>query len=196
MEWVTTSALLEQLRAGAESAWGPFLERFRKPVVAFAMDHGLSPDAADDAAQETMLAFLDGLRRGNYDRAKGRLSSWLFGIANLKTRQAWSARARLARDHAGEQSAAGSVGDLPDVASLEKSWEATWARSVLEQCLARVRSEVDPATFRAFELVALQEVPAADAAAKLGMTRNAVFIAKHRVVKRIRALKEAFEDVS
>jgi hypothetical protein len=55
---------------------------------------------------------------------------------------------------------------------------------------------VDPGTFRAFERVALDQVPAADVARELGMTRNAVFLAKHRVVKRIRALKDAFESVT
>ena len=104
MEWVTTSVLLDQLRAGADGAWGAFLERFRKPVIAFALKVGLPAQAADDAAQETMLAFLEGLRSGSYDRKKGRLSSWLFGIASMKARQAFDARARIDRDHAGEKS--------------------------------------------------------------------------------------------
>lgn len=195
MKWLTTSVLLDQLRAGGDDAWGRFLDRFRKPVVAFALKAGLSPAAADDVAQETMLAFLEGLRKGSYDRGKGRLSSWLFGIASLKVRQTWDAQARVARDHAGEAGSAPGLSQIADPAALEASWDQSFCRSVLEQSLARVRLEVDPQTFRAFELVAMKEVPAADVATQLGMTRNAVFLAKHRVVKRIRALKDAFESV-
>jgi RNA polymerase sigma-70 factor, ECF subfamily len=193
MEWVTTSVLLDQLRAGADAAWGPFLDRFRKPVVAFGLKMGLPAQAAEDAAQETMLAFLEGLRKGAYDRTKGRLSSWLFGIASMKARQAWDARERLARDHAGERSSQPGLSQVPDAATLEKSWDVSWAKSIFTQCLERIRTEVEPDTFRAFEMVAIEQIPAAQVAEELGMTRNAVFVAKHRVLKRLRALKEAFE---
>jgi RNA polymerase sigma factor (sigma-70 family) len=194
VEWLTTSVLLDELRAGAEGAWVPFLERFRKPVVAFALKMGLPAVAADDVAQETMLAFLEGLRKGRYDRTKGRLSAWLFGIASLKVRQAREAHARMARDHAGEGSTGSRLSQVPEEVALEASWDLSWGRSVLEQSLARVRQEVDPQTFRAFEMVALKDIAPAAVAAELGMTRNAVFLAKHRVVKRIRALKDAFES--
>ena len=53
---------------------------------------------------------------------------------------------------------------MADEGTLEQSWDATWAKSVLTACLERVRAEVDPDTFRAFEMVAFDQIPAAEVA--------------------------------
>jgi RNA polymerase sigma-70 factor (ECF subfamily) len=57
-----------------------------------------------------------------------------------------------------------------------------------------VRSEVKPETMRAFERFALDELPADEVAAELGLTQNAVFGAKRRVLGRIRELLPLVED--
>ena len=86
-EWVTTSLVLERLKEfDNHSAWNLFSGWFREPVVAFARRMGLKGADADDAAQETLLAFARAYREGRYDSSKGRLSEWLFGIA-LKMHQ-------------------------------------------------------------------------------------------------------------
>jgi DNA-directed RNA polymerase specialized sigma24 family protein len=59
--------------------------------------------------------------------------------------------------------------------------------------MEQARAEVEPRTFEAFELAAIRDVPADQIADELGMTRNAVFIAKHRVLKRIANLRREYE---
>ena len=78
--------------------------------------------------------------------------------------------------------------------SVRETWDQTWAQSRLEQCLRRVRDEVQVHTFRAFEMTALEQKPAADVAVELDMKENAVFQAKHRVLSRLRELKGTFDD--
>src|SRR5262245_31777004 len=98
MTWITTATVLQQLRDFENrSAWDSFTERFRRPVVSFAKSMGLTQADAEDAAQETLLAFAEAYRRGQYDPSKGRLSRFLFGIAY---RQSLKAR-RLAGKGAG-----------------------------------------------------------------------------------------------
>jgi DNA-directed RNA polymerase specialized sigma24 family protein len=58
-----------------------------------------------------------------------------------------------------------------------------------------VRAEVESNTIRAFELFALHGRPAAEVAGELGLSRNAVFIAKHRVMKRVLELRRQFEAI-
>jgi hypothetical protein len=48
-----------------------------------------------------------------------------------------------------------------------------------------VRHEVAPATFQAFELAVLQEMPGADVARVTGLSRNAVYLARRRVLARL-----------
>lgn len=58
------------------------------------------------------------------------------------------------------------------------------------QCFSRcsvklVREEVQSQTYRAFELCSLQEKTPQQAANELGMSVDAVYAAKHRILKRI-----------
>jgi DNA-directed RNA polymerase specialized sigma24 family protein len=194
MHWITTSILLDQLKEGADVAWAPFCERFRQPVVALALKLGCERELADDVAQETMLAFLEGLRGGTYERGRGRLSSWLFGIAGFKARQARDAHARRARERGAGEAEALATPDPRAETALLAMWNETWASTMLDHCLGQIRGEVGEGTFRAFAMVVLEKRAPADAAAALGITRNAVFIAKHRVLKRLRALRSELED--
>jgi DNA-directed RNA polymerase specialized sigma24 family protein len=59
---------------------------------------------------------------------------------------------------------------------------------------AQVRKEVEPATSRAFEMLVLESRSVEDAARELGLTANAVTIAKHRVGKRVRELVELCDE--
>jgi DNA-directed RNA polymerase specialized sigma24 family protein len=51
----------------------------------------------------------------------------------------------------------------------------------------RVRQQVNPDHWQAFYLTAVESEPACDVATKLGMTKAAVYTARHRVEKLLRA---------
>jgi DNA-directed RNA polymerase specialized sigma24 family protein len=192
MEWVTTTIILEHLRDGRDAAWLAFCERFRSPIAALAIKVGVARAAAEDVAQETLLTFLTGLRAGHYERGKGRLGAWLFGIARMKAMQAREAAARRERVVAAPDDSQG-LAALPDAREVAEFWEKSWAANLAEQCMARASVEFDARTFAAFRAVVLEGRAPAEAADRLSMTPNAVHIAKHRVLKRMRALKDELE---
>ena len=190
-EWITTSTILGGLRDFEDrDAWGRFVARFRAPIVHLALGQGLRPADAEDVAQESLIAFADAFRAGRYDVQKGRLSRWLFGIAYRQILHARGARDRRDAD------AAVDVPEIADEAEATRSWDVEWERAILEQCMARARSEVQPSTFRAFELVAIENRDAAAVAGELAIDIKAVYNAKHRVLKRIRELRESMEKLS
>jgi RNA polymerase sigma-70 factor (ECF subfamily) len=197
MEWVTTSTILDYLGDfRSEEAWSQLTARFRAPIISFAMKLGLPPPDAEDVAQETLLAFAEAYHSGGYDRSKGRLSHWLFGIAY---RQAAQARRKLARREArvarhSDQCSFWS--SIPAEKEASISWDAEWERAIFARCLEQVRQEVEPTTYRAFRMLVLEERGPEETASTLGLTRNAVFIAKHRVLKRLRRLQLEFEDIT
>lgn len=194
MQWVTTTVVLDNLRGSDEAAWKQFVGRFRGPIVRFACELGLGPDEAEDVAQETLMDFLRAYRQGQYDRDKGRLSAWLFGIAHRRVLNAGRKLGRGPRQlPAGRRTE--FLANLPDANIVQESWDRSWQEAVLHQCLDQVRTELKPTTIRAFELFAIDQRPAAEVADELGMSRNAVFIAKHRVLKRITELTRQFESV-
>lgn len=157
---------------------------------------GLRGPDSEDLAQETLLTFVRKFRDGAYDPSKGRLHDWLFGIAY---RQMLRIRERLTR--AEKQSPSSDRGEsfwsqLPSESEATKSWNEEWARAVLSECLERVRAEFELKTVHAFEMFALAKQPADQVASDLGLSRNAVFIAKHRILKRLRELQEDYERLS
>ncbi len=191
--WLTTTLILDRMRAGDDAMWDTFVERFREPVLRLALRHGLDAAEAEDATQQVLATFLTGLRRDSYDRKKGRLSAWLFGIARHEIRrcaQHAQRRKRLGIAGSGDSMPSGLLED-----PAPQDWEREWREHLLATAMGRVRRDVQPITWSAFERVQLHgESPAAVADA-LGMTKNAVFVAKHRVLTRLRQFESEIDDV-
>ena len=188
VETVTGTDLLAALADPEnQTAWRDWVERYRPLVVSFAERSGVPPADAEDLAQESLLAFARAYRDGRYERSRGRLRSWLYGLARVHLLR-WRARGRPAEASLDEEDRAG-----PD--PFEPAWEEEWRVAVLRQCLAVIRREVEPATLRAFQAFVLEERPAREVAAELGLSENAVFGAKRRVLRRLRELEPLMEDV-
>lgn len=189
--WITTSTVLQRLTDfGDRDAWNTFSERFRVPIVAYARRRGLSESDAEDVAQETLAAFAQAFRGGDYDRERGRLSRWLFGFANRKVLRA------LERDRALGDGEMERWSQIDGGAALDPDWEELWERSVLEQSLAAARGEFESSTWRVFEMLVLESRSVDDAVAETGLTRNAVYIAKHRVLARVEQLVRDCDEMS
>lgn len=78
------------------------------------------------------------------------------------------------------------TGQLPEQTTddLERHWEQEYRDHVLREALAAVRQQVEPTTFQAFDLYAMQGVDARDVARFLGVSPSAVYVAKSRVLER------------
>jgi len=189
---VTNTALLDGLKDAANrTVWADYVERYRPLIVGYARKLGAPPADAEDIAQSALLAFATAYREGRYDRGRGRLSSWLFGIVTNQVR-AWSRRAYDGAPRVSDDGRA--LAELPADDELGKVWESQWRASLLRACLRLVASELQPQTMAAFEAFALQERPAEEVAAELGLTTNAVFGAKRRVLDRVRDLMPLMDD--
>jgi len=181
----STSLLLALKNQENDGVWTLFCERYQPLLLSFARKLGLSEHEAEDATQETLLAFAKAYEQGAYDPEKGRLRKWLLGIAANKIRDIQRRRGReYVPDQEGEKT--GLLDGLPDDHTLSELWEAQWEQAVLAACMEEVRRLVEPSTMQAFELFVLKEIPAERVAAELGMTANAVFKAKRRVLSRMR----------
>ncbi len=194
MDAPTTTTLLEGLRRPDDRhAWLRFEEQFGPMIVGFARRLGLDEWDAQDAAQETMLAFVEAYRNGRYDREKGRLRNWLFGIAHRKVSRILQHRAQEAAV-TDRPAASASLGLIASPDAAETVWEREWQRAILRACVAEVARQVEPTTFAAFELCVIQEHPTEKVAEQLGLTTNAVYIAKNRVMTRIREARRRIEE--
>jgi RNA polymerase sigma factor (sigma-70 family) len=192
----TSTYLLEGLKdPGNATVWRQYVERYRPLLVRYGQRLGLGTEDAEDVAQRALLSFCQAYQAGKYDRDKGRLRNWLFGIARNEIRN-WRRRHQQHElQVAGQPDQTDFFAQLGDEDRWEQVWEQEWRHAVMRQCLEEVRREVDPTTFEAFELFASRGWPAARVAKQLGLTANAVFIAKHRILRRIRELLPQMETV-
>lgn len=195
MDWITTSTILKELGEAADGqAWQRLVRRLRPPVMRFARQMGLPESECEDVAQETLLTFVESYRRGRYDRTKGRLSQWLFGIALRKILR--KRRSHIRRGQITPQSPESAFWrEVPDTAAATRIWEQEWEQAVVEQCLRAVRAEVEPMTMRAFELVLRDGRTPAEAAEALGISVKAVYNAKYTVLRRMRAIRSDLENL-
>ena len=73
-------------------------------------------------------------------------------------------------------------------------WDEEHDRHITRTLLASIRLEFQPATWRAFQRQVQDGRPAADVAAELGLSVNAVLIAKSRVLKKLREKAEGLVE--
>jgi RNA polymerase sigma-70 factor (ECF subfamily) len=184
----TNIAVLEGIRGGSPRAWQDFFRVYSPLVLAFAKRLGLTDADAADAVQETLLAVYATFRelQEPFDRSKGRFKHWLRGIALHKVRDVQRRRAR--REHARTQFALEEADAVADTTAMEQIFDLEWRRDLLARALDQVVREIDPAVYQAFELYVLHEQPPDKVAKLLGTTRNAVYISKTRVLKRLRVV--------
>jgi len=193
MQWITTTQVLESLRGSDDAlAWEQLRSHFCPVVVSFARQLGLSAEDAEDAAQESMAEFVKAFRGGKYNWEKGRLSNWLFGVAK---RVILNFRRNQPLEHlVADKTTGTSCWDLvEDDRGIRRTWETEWRQMVLNRCLERVRRESDPKAFNAFHLYAISGIPVEEVCKRLAISRNAVYIAKSRVLSRLRELRREFE---
>jgi RNA polymerase sigma-70 factor, ECF subfamily len=183
----TSLGLLDRARANDAAAWGR-LTRLYEPLV----DHwcaaaGLQPADAADVRQEVFLAVAR--RVGEFRRGPdgGSFRGWLRVITRTKVADHWR---RLAGDRgAGGTTALERLRELPADAPPDGDAPALAEelRVLHRRALDLLEATVEPRTWRAFRGVVVDGRPPADVAAEEGLTVNAVYLAKARVLARLRA---------
>jgi len=195
----TSSTLLRDLRRpDAPQAWQIFVDRYRPMVFGFARRRGLQEADAENVAQEVLLAFVKAHRAGQYDREKGHFRNWLGQIAARTTASALRARARRERQPP-DTSATGLLEQIadPSEGGLQQTWETEWRQYIWHRCRQTVAVEFEPRTLEVFdsyiESYLQDELSADHVAAKLGVSRDVVYSAKSRVLKRMREVEAELE---
>jgi RNA polymerase sigma-70 factor (ECF subfamily) len=196
----TSTTLLGRVAlTGDEPACAEFVARYEPMVRAIARSRGLTPEECEDVTQEVMMAAISALREHRYDRQVGRFKTWLKGVIYHKVSHARQARARHTpgdvRVSPGVPAvpvrAGAPLESIPDPhptpdEQFEAEFEAQWQKVAFEEALDEVRREVDPLTYQAFDLYARKNRPPREVAKLLGISRNAIYIAKSRILSRLR----------
>jgi RNA polymerase sigma-70 factor (ECF subfamily) len=180
----TSASLLEQLRDHRDlGAWQKLLNVYTPLMRAWLWPDRLQPADVDDLTQHVLEVVVRRLPDFEHSARPGAFRAWLHGITVNVLRE--FRRGRQARDQSAQT--ARLLEELEDPASgLSAWWEHEHNRHVLSGLLRLIERDFAPATWRAFRGVVVEDRPASAVAAELGMSVNAVLIAKSRVLARLR----------
>jgi RNA polymerase sigma-70 factor (ECF subfamily) len=180
----TSATLLERLHDRNDAAaWERLVDLYTPLIRSWLRRHGAPEGEADDLAQEVLKAVVCHLPAFRHSGRAGAFRSWLRTIAVNQVRQSW----RSGRGRPGSAGLATALDQLADPASdLSHVWDREHDQHVLRRLLELIEPEFRPATWEAFRRQAVGGEPAEAVAADLGLTVNAVLIAKSRVLSRLR----------
>jgi RNA polymerase sigma-70 factor (ECF subfamily) len=189
----TSPSLLQKLRAPDQPrAWERFVQLYTPLLLTWGRKAGLQPQDAADLVQEIFATLVRQLPKFQYDPDRKNFRGWLRTICLNK----WRDRGR--RRAANMANAADAdLADLPSPDSADAFWEQEHQAYLVRQALAcfeELKSEFEPRTLQCCLEVVVHQRPVADVAAELGLSENAVYIAKLRVLRRLRDELAEFLD--
>jgi RNA polymerase sigma-70 factor, ECF subfamily len=180
MESATSASLLERLRQpGQPQAWSRLVELYTPLLFFWSRRLGLSPQDAEDLVQEVFTTLVQKLPEFTYDRKKT-FRGWLRKIVLNK----WRDRQRKCQIPL----AGGEEADPLQLAGPEDSpfWEGEHRQLLVRRALEVMQAEFEATTWKACWEFVVEAKPAAQVAAELGISENVVYIAKCRVLRRLR----------
>jgi RNA polymerase sigma-70 factor (ECF subfamily) len=187
----TRASLLLRLRdADDERAWQDFVEIYTPLIFRYCHGRGLQEGDAADVAQETMRAVAKAIGKFDYDPQRGKFRNWLLTVAQSKLHN-FLARQERQPALAGETTLQRHLESAPSHVD-ESNWEADYYRAIFNWAAGRIRGEFQESTWQAFWRTTIEERDGKEVAESLGMSVGAVYVAKSRVIAR---LKEEIQGV-
>ncbi|HEY2841688.1 MAG TPA: sigma-70 family RNA polymerase sigma factor [Pirellulales bacterium] len=189
---LTRASLLLKLRDGADQgAWQEFMRLYGPLIYGFARKRGLQDADAADLMQDVLRSVSTAIGRLDYDRNQGTFRGWLFTITRNKIFNFLAARQSRPQSSGGGATSQ-ALDNLPDSGDGADVWELEYQRRLAAMAMEQVRTEFQENTWQAFSLTAVDGLSAAEVARRLSMTPGAIYVAKSRVLAR---LKEQVETL-
>jgi RNA polymerase sigma-70 factor (ECF subfamily) len=175
-----------------EQAWREFLEIYEPLVHRLARRRGFQSADADDLCQEVFRSAAGAIERWRTNPDRGSFRAWLFLIARNTMINAFKKKLRRPLAMGDTQFALllESQPAAPDEGLALVESEYQWG--VFHWAADQVRSEFRETTWRAFWRTSVDGEKAQQVAAELGISAGAVYIARSRVMAR---LKQKIEQV-
>jgi RNA polymerase sigma-70 factor (ECF subfamily) len=186
----TSLSLLQRFRGASDSdAWPTLLSVYVPLLEQWLRGHKMQPADIHDLIQEIVVVMLKELPAFEHNGRIGAFRHWprqvMVNCLRSHWRSRWTAR--------GDDTLRAIADQLEDPGSgLNGQWEREHDQFVLCRLTELIEPEFEPNTWQAFRRTVPVGESAATVAAELGMSPNAVLIAKSRVLRRLREERERF----
>ena len=170
--------LLRLCQSSDQQAWERFAELYTPLMYRWALQLGAQPADAADLVQDVLVSLLRVLPTFEYDRQKS-FRAWLRTVLTNKWRERWRQKSPPA---AGGEALADLAKSDPGANWSDLQEQAALCRQALEL----IRPEFSQATWGAFMGTFFDGRPVTEICQTHGLTPNAVYLARGRVLARLR----------
>jgi len=188
---LTRHSLVLRLRNPRDrTAWEEFVEIYEPLVHRLVRRRGFQSADADELTQDVLLAVVRAVDRWEPDPSRGTFRGWLATISRRLMINFLSCPARRLAG-TGRSSVVEQLLQLPDSdPALSQVYDLELKRREFDWAARRVRDQVEASTWEAFWRTAVDSQPVVDVARELGLSPGAVYIARSRVMRRLRTIVE------
>lgn len=193
---LTRATLVFRLRDRTDDvAWSQFIEMYGPMIYRFARSRGLQDADASDVVQDVFRRVGNAIDRLDYAKEKGGFRAWLFAITRNCLVTYFEKKQRTGPT--GNDTAQYELlqQEVDGQNELEERWEREHQRQLMGHAMELIKGTTESKAWQAFELTAIEGVAADVAGEKIGMSRGAVYVAKSRVIAKLRAeVERMMED--
>jgi RNA polymerase sigma-70 factor (ECF subfamily) len=182
----TSLTLLARVRQSDKQAWGRLVQLYGPLVFEWCTRAGLKPVDAADLGQEVFTRVWTSFHTFRRDRPGDTFRGWLRVITKRQILDFWRRQQRQVNTQAAEPAELANLHfefpdeDDPEVLAQDR-------RRLYSRAVELLRSDFEPITVEVFWRVVVQGEAPVDVAALLKVSVNSVYIAKSRVLSKLRA---------
>lgn len=188
----TRPSLLIRIRDPRDAAsWLDFVTVYGPLVYGHCRGRGLSHEDAEDLTQNVFTQVARAIRTFEYQPDLGRFRGWLGTVVRNEILRLYHKRTRALPTGCDPS---GPTVEMLEARGEGTAWDEEFAYHLLQTALARSRPHFEADTWRAFELIWLENRPGNAVARQLGRTVDWVYVAKSRVLKHLRQQVEDLAD--
>ena len=183
----TRLSLLAKLhrREDAE-AWFEFVSIYQPLIMEFCRRRGMQYADATDVTQEVMTRVSQEIGRYRHGQERATFRGWLHRITRNLVFDRFRRAKRDLLAQAGGEGLSDVVSESDPTPEESAEFQTGFRQHMFALVAEIVRKQVQPQTWEAFWRTEVERIPADEAASNLGMTRGAVYVAKSRVLARMR----------
>lgn len=185
MAFTTRKSLLAKIKQGDEISWDEFYSTYRPLIFLRGGDLGLTQTEKEELVQVVMLDFFKDSQDFHYDRSKGRFRDYMKAIIGNHA-------ISILRKRRNSEVALEDSHDFIHPSDIEQAWDDEWQGHIMNMAMDELKNCVEPVTYQAFYLYAIQGRQSKDVAAFLDMSINSIYVAKNRCLEQ---LKKIITDV-
>lgn len=188
---------LELLKTSDPDAWERTIRRYNQMLFSWCRKSGLKPHDAEDVCQEILNSASASINRFHRAKPQDTFRGWLRRITQRRISDFRSSRKSRPESIGGWE----NQGLLNGIEAAEtrqdaESFSLSPAPKHSPRMVEIVRSEFESKSWDAFWRTTVEEEDSESVARSLGISRNAVYLAKSRILKRFRQVALELQEQS